>query len=846
MDYNSINIYECIFQKITTMKITLISNIFAYISDFPIRFIYILLKSQKLQSIIKNILENINIDNNNILDKQTLISINKFKLAQKIYLAIIEKIIEQKIEGYKFDFPELNKISGINIDEKYAKVVHNNLKEFLYEKYNSLIVFCSDIKYKNRNNKWFFKRFSERNNEYFNNCAFLIDDIESIQIIIYLLYYNNYLNFKNNLTITKIKKYDSIKLILDDTDIKYALEYKRAIVINKTFINQLLKSNFNFYICSIENKNKLYNIIFQKNNNYKERNDKIYLQDKNKFNIHYKLNEKENNKNMNMIINKSYLSFKEINLYLTEYESVNAETLELQNFLIESSLYDYFFSSYKYSKSNNNINEDKDKNKNQIKNYSKNNKFERIYGDLMFFNFEKDFFEINNNNKIEILHCSELINYINKSKNIINLYLNNFPLSYLKFIKNPLIELISIDNIFNFDNDIHFYCSNINHNLPKLKKIKIRYSNFYESKEIIYIKRNNKNIKYIKLNLKSGIIKIECDLIDNNLSEVYSVIESFIGLDKIDFGLGLIQLYNYDNNDIIFDMFINNNNAEYLDKIIKQVGVNILKYLNYDNLLIYGHILNEIKIIDYLLLDEIKNNNDFFGDFYLIEKLNIINAINNNINNFSESKFSIINTKDYLFVPFINNLILKISTRKLEKLLSNCIFGEEVSLFCKNIEFFYNIKKGNIKKLNIYFLDEKNIFINKEFNLRYIYRNIPSLERISINLYNTSIIFPKIILPFLYFKIEYINIKNKVKNKKILILDFENNHEVLVKCKHKYLFKIHSKDDVIFLFNDKKIIFKNNQINIKYFSNNNKKLMIFIFIYILTLIIIIYKEFISI
>ena len=128
----------------------------------------------------------------------------------------LSKFIEQKIVGIKFDFPALNTIEGIDTKDKYVNIVYNNLKDCPYEKYNSLKIFCQDLKYKNKNNKWFFESISNKNNEYFNNCAFITNDIESIQMIIYLLYYYYYLNFKNFLKVKKIQKSDIIKIIFDD------------------------------------------------------------------------------------------------------------------------------------------------------------------------------------------------------------------------------------------------------------------------------------------------------------------------------------------------------------------------------------------------------------------------------------------------------------------------------------------------------------------------------------------------------------------------------------------------------------------------------------------------------
>ena len=808
------------------MKISLITEIFAFTSKFPFRFLYLVSKSKKLQMIIKEILSYINMDNN-FFSEKTLKYINNYKLAQRIYLPLIEKIIERKSLSYKFDFPELKILSNINSKDDYEKVAYNNLKEELYEKYNSLKIYVNDEKYKNRNNKWFFAKISEIDNEYFNNCVFMVDDIESIQIVIYLLYYNNYLNFKNNLKVKRINEEDEIKLILGDVNIKYILEYPRAIILKQKFIYELINSNINFYICSFENRNRLYSIIYEKKN--KSRNLIIY---------------EKKLKNMDIIINKPNLSLKEIDLYLKEYQSINAETLEFKNFLIETSLYDYFMGSSKYNKSNINIKNVFNSNKNY-------NLFKKSIhnSDLIKLNFEKDFFEIDVDDEIKIYHCSELINLINSSKHLINLYLYNFPLSYLKRIMNPLIKFISIDNFFNFDNDITFYCDKINQRLPYLKKINIKFSNYEDSKEFTFIKRNNINLEDIKLNLIESKLIITSVFNDVNLNKIYSYIESFEGINKFIFGQIELKLDDKKNNDNSSKFILTDSNYELMDSNkIKEVDVNILKYINYDNLLIYGHILNGIKPIKYYIVDKKNNNNAFIEDFNLFEDNNIFDIINKSINNFSEKSFSLIFKKDYFLFPFIQNLIIKIPLKKLQKFLSNCIFGEEVNLYNINIDSLYNIKNENIKNLNIYSLKDRNGFNNVEFNLRFIYHNIPSLNKISINCFSDSIIFGKKILPFLCFKLEYkSDINNNIinRNKNILILHFGDNKEILSKLNYRNKFNFHSKDDIIFKFNDDELIISKDKRIINPLKIKKDIMKIFIYIYILTLFIILEIIFLS-
>ena len=822
ISYNDNNNYECILQKITSLRICLITEIFAFSSNFPFRFLYLVSKSKNLQKIIKEVLSNINMENN-FLSKQTLKYIDNYILAQKIYLPLLEKTIEQKILGFNFDFPGLDTIQNIESEDDYKSVVYNDLKEELYEKYNSLKIFVNHMKYTNRNNRKFLEKISESDIGYYNNCIFILDDIESIQIIINLLYNNNYLNFKNNLKIIKINEADEIKLILGDKNIKYILEYPRAIIIRNKFTKELKDSNIDFYLCSFENRNRLYSIIYERKNE-----ENLYE----KGNI---INYEKNKKSMNMVINKANILLKEIDLYLKEFQSINAETLEFKNFLIESSIYDYFISGPKYNKQNmNSIN--KFGGSKSIDNLIKKN------SDLIKINFEKDYFEMDLNGEIAILHCSELIDFINSSKHIINLYLYNFPLSYLKRITNPLIEFISIDNFFNFDKDITFCCHNINHRLPKLKKINIKYSNYDNSKEIIFIKRNRLSLKDIKLNLNNSTLIINSELNNNDLNKIYSYIQSFEGINKFNFEENTIKISDNRNNGIKIDMFLNyNNNVLMNNSIIKEVDLNILKYINYYNLLIYGHILNGIKPIKYYIMDEKSNNNNFIDDLDLVKDRNIFNLINKNINNFSETCFSLIFKKDYFFFPFIQNIILKIDIKKLQKFLFNCISCKEVYLYNINIESLYKIKNENIKKLNLFFSEEKVELNNSEFNLRFIYNNIPSLNKISINLFNASIIFGKKILPSIFFKIKYKN-DNNILNlyKKILILDFGDNIEVLSKIKDRNIINIHSKNDIIFKFNDNEITISKDKKLINPFLIKNNIMKILMYLYILTIIIILF------
>ena len=247
---------------------------------------------------------------------------------------------------------------------EYLTIIYNNFID-IYDKYQSLKVYCNDSIFNKKRNKWYLKKISEIKEEYFNNCVFIVYNIEDIEPIISLLYNNNYLNFKTTLIINKIKDDKMKKIIFEDEKINYNLCYTRAIILKKQFILQLLKLNINIYVYSMENQKKLKNILFQGINDYKNKN--IFLEKKrltvdysnfnniNKIISNFKNNNNIiNNKNNSpsiMNINKQNISFKEINDCLKEFQYINAETIIFSNILIENSFLNSFFGKFKFNNS---------------------------------------------------------------------------------------------------------------------------------------------------------------------------------------------------------------------------------------------------------------------------------------------------------------------------------------------------------------------------------------------------------------------------------------------------------------------------------------------------------------
>jgi len=853
MEKNSISKSECILENITKLPITIITRIFAYQSDNPISFLHIISKSKKMQLILYTLLSNIN--PNNQLSKKVNEYIFKYKLSQKIYLSLLEKTISNKIHRLPLTLPTYKDEPKTD----YIKKVQESFAQ-LFDKYQSLKILCNDSTYWKKKNRWFLEKMSEKNVLYFNNCIFMVNNVEDIESIISLLYNNDYLNYKTTLTVNKVKDDKIKKIILEDEHINYYLEYPRSILFKSQFISQLLKLNINFYICSFDYKSQLNNITYQSINN-DDKNKKIFLNRK-KLSIDYNSlkgvnniisnirtnnniintdkNIIKNKKNNPMIINKSSISFKEINLYLKEYKNIDVDTIIFQNILIENSFFTSFFGIFSSNKNldsnkNNNYNNEAKDNFNILK-FSKNI-FDKNKNKLMF-NFEKDFFEVNINDKMSIINCSELINYIKNYKNLKYLYLFNFPLEDIKYIKNPFIEYIYINNFFNFENGIILTIDKINKRLPQLSKIKIKVSDFNKNKEFIFIKRNDTFLGNITLNLLDDNIEINYIEINSyNLpiipKTIFSILKSFKGIHMFIFNFVIIKKYENEDGTEQID-FINDAIFEKINKI----DINVLKYLSLENLMIYGYILNGIKSIKYYI-----NGNNTYNNLISNENKSIFKLISNNINSFSESNYSLFFINEYFFVPFIEDIILKIRNNELQKFLYNCNNLLYI-LNLYNIDIMntlYNIRNNHIKNISIFLIDNKYDFSDKnknEFNLRYIYTNIPSLKSIKINLINHKLKFNKNIIPFICFKLYY---ENDNKNKNKLVVDFGHNDELFKNIKKKRFNKFiinNFEGYIIFIINDMKIIRTKYGKIIKPFNINDINdniIKILIFIYILTL-----------
>ena len=860
MENNKIINYECILERITKLPIIIITEIFAYSSNYPISFIYMISKSKKMQSIILKILERIN-SKNDLSIKSNEFILN-YKISQKLYLTLLEHTIFNKIHGLPLSLPKLDAQQLKN--NKYINIFYNNFIE-LFDKYQSLKIYCNDNTFIKKRNKWFLKRISEVNEEYFNNCVIIVYNIGDIESIINILYYNNYLNFRITLIVNKIKNEKIKKIILEDEQINYYIEYPRSLILKRQLISSLLKLNINFYICSKENLNQLFHITYQNINDYKIKNNFLYRKHlsvdystyKNGNNIFTTIDNenndkgKYNNNNKNtfnynhMIINKPNISFKEINSYLKEYQSLDIDSIIFQNILIDNSFFNSLFGKFKSSNTFNYNNNYMTKkiNNNNIFRFNKNifdyNKYKLIL------NFEKDFFEVNINDKINILNCSELINYINNYKYIKTLCLYNFPLDKIKSIENPFIEFIYINNFFNIDNGVTLTINNMNSKIPKLSKLKIKIKDFYNSKELTFIKNNDITLHNVTLNLLDNNIEIEStDIVNENCiiipKKIFLILKSFKGINTFVLNFAVITKYDNinDKNNEIIDFILNDN---YIFEEIKKIDINLLQYLNFDNLLIYGHILNGIKTVKYYNKDDIKEK---------FENNSILNLINKNINSFTESNYSIFFFKNYFLVPFIEDIILKIKNNELFKFLNNCnILLYNVNLYNIDIYSLNSIENEYIKNLNIFLIDNKYDFSFKnknknEFNLRFIFNHIPSLKSIKINLLNHKLYFKKSILPLICFNLYY-----KDNNKKILVVDFGDNEIIYKNIKYNKFSNIlfnNCEGYIIFKIKDKEFIKTGNKKLIKPFDNNGIILNLLFSLYIITFCIIIFINLLNI
>ena len=865
---------RCILEKVNKLQFILISEIFALSSNYPIKFIIIVSKWEKIQSLIKKVLSRINTENN--FSPKINEYILKYKQSQKLYLTLLEKTISKKIHQLPLELPLIDQ--GNN---EYNKVINDNFNQ-IFGKYSDLKIYCNDKTYSNKKNKWYLQKLSDINKEYFNNCVFIVNNIEDIESIILLLYSNKFLDFKTTLTVNKIKDDKIRNILLDNQYINYYLEYPRAIIIRRSFASQLLKLNINFYMCSFENKNRLYDITYQSINEYTNKN--IYVTPlKKKLSLDYNslqsvnniisdlrncdfnnknniFNNDENSANTNgntkMIINKPNISLKEINTYLNNYQSLNLEKLIFENMtIVDNSFLGFgsFFWGYKSSDSTNNntINEKKDtifstinKNKNNNNNLTYSKSLIETNKNSLSINFEKDFFEVIFNNKLYVLNCSEIINYISQSKSIKELYLYNFPLGDMENIANPSVENIYIDNFFNFENGIIFTLNNIKKNLPRLSNIKIKNTDFSNSKEFMFLKREDITFKNIKLNLVDDNIEIDNEFLNNlNLSliskRIYSIIKSFKGMNKFVFRFGNIIKYESGygkNKKDLIDILYNEDEGF---KNIKKIDIDLLKFLNFQNIAIYGGILNQIKSINFYINDfenkyENNKNKIIYGN-YLTFRL-----INKYINSFSESYFSMFFSKDYFLIPFIEDVILKINNNELNKLLNNPSNSLNcVNLYNINIDVLYNIQNEYLKNINIFIFGKENDFSfenkNKnEFNLRFIYNNIPSLESIILELKSHKICFKDSILSLICFNMYFKN-----NDKKKLVLDFGNNdllYQIFKKWKNLKKFFRNCKGYIILKINNTEFINigHGDEILIKSCNNDDYALILITYLYFIT------------
>ena len=170
---------ECLLEKVTKLPITLITIIFGYTSDYPISFVYLISKSKKMQSIIHTLLSNIS--EKNQLTKEENEFIIKYKASEVLYLDFLEKTISKKIHGLPLKLPLLQQEYKKKV---YCNTFHRNFVQ-LFDKYQSLEIFCSNGTYFKKKNRWFLRKLSEKNLIYFNNCIFMVNNIINLTLLLY-------------------------------------------------------------------------------------------------------------------------------------------------------------------------------------------------------------------------------------------------------------------------------------------------------------------------------------------------------------------------------------------------------------------------------------------------------------------------------------------------------------------------------------------------------------------------------------------------------------------------------------------------------------------------------------
>ena len=423
--------YSCILEKITKLKITILTEIFAYASNEPITFLYLCRESTNLNKIISVLISNIAKDNS--LGDQANEAIEKFKISRKTYLSLLKQTISEKLFASNFKIPNLPK----NLNTVYDKMIFENFKD-KYNKYeDTFIIYCSENIFKQKRKKWYLKILTIKNNLYFNNCVFMVESKEDLMKIIQVLFDNNCLNYNSNLIVCKLSDDSYIrKISLENENIHYCMEYCRSLILNKNIITQILNLKINFYICSSNNKHILNNISYQYITN--NLNSVKYLK------IHQDREIKK------IIIKNSNLTLNDFYNLLQKYEKYEEIYFQNTRILKNQKLpFSFILGNQDPWMKTKPINQNNNEKSSLFDIMKDKNAINLIKKQNLYLNLEKDFYKIDvgfGEKLINTLITSEAINFINSNINIRNLYLYTYPLENFSLLKNVKIENIYIKN----------------------------------------------------------------------------------------------------------------------------------------------------------------------------------------------------------------------------------------------------------------------------------------------------------------------------------------------------------------------------------------------------------------
>ena len=729
----------------------------------------------KFRSILNDLYENLNIENNNEF-MEYLKQVNKFKInfkekKEQIINRLINKIeIGNNIAKYNKDFKILfnirNKIRNtrinnfniffsvplnesndqfFNFDENIFKNLsnlrndiisnirkNNSINNYL-DNYNSYLNKILKENYGDKLIKNYYDIYANSSflNNNIDNYYVLLDPIVNEYITIFISKYFNahvsyYLDNSNDLlnTLSEIKKEQNKNLYFTLSNLNQIIQSNIKNKINNAY-NLLINYVTNDYYKILQNIDKsnlsLTNLINNKFNNYI---NTIKTKNTNDINIDYQYNMLHLNNNDPFSLSNKIKSKEDIYINL------------IQNFIDQINL--------KINKQLNNINEEQ-----IVLNKYSNSKF---YNSFFYFDFINESKYLISINDIQDLNSYNYIGLFNNTDFEIDLFINNL----LNYINSKKEEDISI---------IKSYTQQLNDN----------YTNVFE---------NNLNYKVLSLNIRNlakYVFDMNIKLFEKTQDFVTKIYQNFMDLKN-----------KYINSTFFLDNRLFHQSFKSLETNLINKLKNISNFLS--NFKLDSELINEVILFykeqfdnGYNKMIEIINNNEeifyFFNLTYNIkeEGVIILNKIKNNYYNYIEKEvnkiykeeFNILKTNIYDKLIKEKNKIIEKLNDYYEETYAELSYKSNTDVINDNNKILNKIDDNVVESI----LSYSSVFLNNLTKLNDIsYR---SYQNKKLKSYKINYDFDNFTQIINNFKITFNNIsKDRLKNKK---LEFLLNYNELIK-----------------------------------------------------------------